>query len=214
VNPAQSTAIRIELPGTLRVTCPPPAAEAACSPAASSAMIGVAILVGAELMFFGGLVTAFLVLRAGAPWWPPPGQPRLPVVVTGINTVILLLSGVIAHKALRALERDERQILVRRLGLAAVLGAFFVMVQGYEWARLLEDGLRVSSGIYGALFVTIVGAHALHVIGGMLALLAVLWMAAKGRYSRDNCGGVEACCLFWSFVVLLWPILYVLVYLS
>jgi len=214
MSPAQSAAMRIDLAGAPHVERPPLESEASYSPAAASATIGVAILVGAELMFFGGLVTAFLVLRAGAAWWPPPGQPRLPVGGTGVNSVILLLSGVLARGGLRAIERDDRQLLVRRLGLAAVLGAVFVMIQGYEWTRLLEHGLRISSGTYGALFVTIVGAHALHVIGGLIALVTVLWLAAKGRYSRDNCGGVEACLIFWTFVVLLWPVLYVLVYIT
>ncbi len=50
------------------------------------------MLLGAETMFFAGLIGAFMVFRVGATNWPPPFQPRLPVGVTGVNTVILLIS--------------------------------------------------------------------------------------------------------------------------
>ncbi len=180
--------------------------------AETNATIGVSILIVAELMFFGGLVTALLVLRAGATWWPPLGQPKLPVAVTGINTIVLLLSGALARGALSAIEQDQRHILVQRLALAAMLGAAFLIIQGYEWVRLIHHGLRVCSGTYGPLFIMIVSAHALHVLGGLFALVAVLWLAMRGHYSRHAHGSVEACVLFWTFVVLLWPVLYVLVY--
>lgn len=51
------------------------------------------VFLASEVMLFAALVSAFLVLRAEAAAWPPPGQPRLPVTVSGLNTVVLLCSG-------------------------------------------------------------------------------------------------------------------------
>lgn len=189
----------VELPGT---------------PALANGIVGVLILIGSEIMFFGGLITAFIVLRAGALWWPPPGQPRLPVLVTGLNTIVLMMSGLAMYRGLSAIRRGESELLRRRIIIAGSLGAVFLLVQGIEWIRLIDHGLKVTSGLYGALFCTLVGAHGLHVAAGLIALMAVLGHAAQGRYDADHHGGVEACWIFWCFVVLLWPVLYVTVYLS
>jgi len=190
-------------------------APVASAPASNTnAIVGVLVLIGAEIMFFGGLVTAFIVLRAGSAWWPPPGQPRLPIGVTGVNSLVLLASGLTMYRALRAVRDDNRQGLLRWTAITALLGAAFLSVQGFEWFRLVHYGLHASASLYGALFYTIVGAHALHVAGGLTALLIVIAHAANHRYGARSHGGVEGCWAFWSFVVALWPLLYVLVYLS
>jgi heme/copper-type cytochrome/quinol oxidase subunit 3 len=145
--------------------------------------------------------------------WPPPFQPRLPVGVTGVNTVILLASAFTMHRALGAVRANERDRLMRFLGVTALLGTLFLIVQGYEWTQLLRFGLTVSSSVYGALFYTLIGCHGLHVFGALVWLLVVLWFARKGSYSRESLVGVETCALYWTFVVGLWPVLYGLVYL-
>lgn len=180
----------------------------------ANAIIGVLVLIGTEIMFFGGFITAFIVLRAGAMWWPPPGQTRLPVGVTGVNSLVLLASGWTMYRALCAVRRDNRQALIRWAAATAILGAIFFSVQGFEWVRLVHYGLNASSSLYGALFYTIVGAHALHVLGGLIALLTVIARAANNRYDDRNYGAVEGCWAFWTFVVALWAVIYVLVYLS
>ncbi len=87
----------------------------------------------------------------------------------------------------------------------AALGALFVALQGREWAALVAYGLTTSSSVYGAFFYTIVGAHALHAIAGVL-VTALLW-------GRGGSGAVSAFALYWYFVVGLWPVLYGVVYL-
>jgi len=190
-----------------------PSRSASLGSRAPNAIVGVAILIAAEMMFFGGLITALLVLRAGAVIWPPPGQPRLPLVATGLNTVVLLGSGLAMWSATHSLRANHLASFKHKLDLAIALGTSFVLVQGYEWLGLLRHGLRVSAGIYGGIFETIVLAHATHVVAGLIALTLVSFRARDSRYSSRSSGGVDACMLYWSFVVLLWPVLYVLVYL-
>src|SRR3970282_1282543 len=72
-------------------------------PIGSNAWLATLMFIGAELMFFAGLIGAFIVFRWGSPIWPPPFQPRLPVGVTGVNTIILLGSAVTMHMGLRAI---------------------------------------------------------------------------------------------------------------
>ena len=183
--------------------------------AISNARLGMLTLLGAELMLFAGLVGAFLVFRMGSITWPPPSQiqVRLPIEVTGINTVILLLSGYTMFRALRAIWTDRQRELRRWLLITGILGSIFLIVQGTEWFRLVHDGLTLSSGVYGSIFYVLIGCHALHVLGAVLWLLSVLVLAATGRFSANCHIGVEVCAIYWTFVVALWPILYVLVYL-
>ena len=177
-------------------------------------VVGLLIFLGTEAMFFAGLMSAFVILRAGAAGWPPPGQPRLPLGISGLNTLVLLASGVTMRAALRALRADRRREVNRWLAATAVLGATFLAVQGSEWVRLLRHGLSVTASVYGALFYTLIGAHGLHVLGALGALGLVLVRARRGRYSAAACRGVELCWIYWCFVVGVWPVLYALVYLG
>lgn len=179
----------------------------------SNARLAVLMLLGAEAMFFAGLIGAFLVFRLGASIWPPPFQPRLPVGVTGINTGILVLSAVTMHWSLRVLRTGDGTRLIRYLAVTAMLGAVFLAIQGYEWLRLLHFGLTVSSSVYGGLFYTLIGFHGLHVLGGLIWLAVVLVHARQGRFSQKRHTGVVTCSMYWTFVVALWPVLYVLIYL-
>ena len=183
-------------------------------PIVPNAVIGTLVFLGAEAMLFGGLISIFLVLRAGDAAWPPADQPRLPILVTAVNTLILLLSGYTMHRAGAALRSDHGRELRQWLTVTVLLGALFLGVQGVEWTRLIGYGLSATQSNYGGTFYTLIGCHALHVLGGVVLLLAVLRGALRGRYTARSCGAVEACRLYWSFVVGVWPLLYVLVYLS
>jgi heme/copper-type cytochrome/quinol oxidase subunit 3 len=178
-------------------------------PLVPSGVLGMAMFIATEVMFFAGLISAFLVLRAQAIGWPPLDQPRLPVGVTGINTLVLLASGWTVLRAVAALRRGERTV-VRWLALTAVLGTLFLAVQGFEWVRLIGFGLTSSSSLYGATFYTLVGAHGLHVLAAVVVLLFALRRAARGGYTSP--GALDPIQMYWLFVVAVWPVLYLLVY--
>ncbi len=182
-------------------------------PLIDNARLATIFLIAAEIMLFAGLVSAFFVLRFGAAVWPPPLQPRLPIAVTGLNTVVLLASSVAVAAAVRALSRGPVSHVIARLRIAAALGATFLVVQGYEWVRLIGFGLTASSGAYGGTFYTLIGAHAVHVIGALVWLAIAVAYVRSGRFRPESSGGLRACALYWHFVVGLWPILYVSVYL-
>lgn len=188
--------------------------HAAPDPPIAPAVLATVFLIAGEVMLFAGLIFGFWVLRLGAPVWPPPLQPRLPLEVTGANTLVLLASSATMIAAVRALRRGDRALLVQRLTASGALGAVFLAVQGYEWVRLVGFGLTVSSGTYGATFYTLIGAHAAHVVVALAWLTAVMWLVASGRSGGERTAPVAACALYWHFVVTLWPILYVSVYLA
>ena len=190
---------------------PPPPSRP--EPVISNARLGLMMFIGAEVMFFAGLIGAFLVLRLSSEVWPPPAQPRLPVWITGFNTLVLLVSGLAMHRASLAARLRDQVRLSGWLLTTAVLGALFLCIQGYEWVRLIGFGLTMWSGLYGSTFYALIGLHGLHVIGA-LVWVAVVWsFARQGRYAAGHTVGVETCTMYWTFVVALWPVLYGLVYL-
>jgi cytochrome c oxidase subunit 3 len=135
------------------------------------------------------------------------------VGITGVNTAILIASAVTMHWSLRAVRANDRQRLIRYLALTATLGGIFLVIQGFEWLRLIHFGLTVSSSVYGGLFYTLIGFHGLHVLGALIWLLVVFVQAKRGHFSRKGHVGLQTCAMYWTFVVALWPVLYGLVYL-
>lgn len=165
----------------------------------NNVFFGMMLLLTTEAMFFAGLISAYLVARGNAAVWPPADQPRLPMPITAINTVILVLSGLSAVVSFRKKS-------VRLMIIAAVLGLLFLLIQGSEWVRMLSFGLTTVSSIYGAFFYLIVGAHGVHVAAGLLLLLVLLWKAKNGSVWIAGT-------IYWAFVVAIWPVLYFLVYI-
>ena len=177
------------------------------------ARLGLALFIIAEIMFFAGLISAFVVFRFSPVQWPPPDQPRLPIEVTAVNTFILLLSGLTFHLAFKALKTGKSGSFKNLLAVTAALGFVFLAVKGMEWVKLLRFGLTAHESIFGGFFYCLVGTHAVHVTGGLLALLWVFNKAWKGSYNSQKTLGVDLCRMYWFFVVGLWPILFALVYL-
>lgn len=179
-------------------------------PLLPSQVLGVLIFVLTEVMFFAGLVSAFSIAKASAVLgWPPPGQPRLPVLATALSTGVLLLSGASLFYAGRAFARRRRSARSPFL-LALALGAGFVFFQGSEWVALVGEGLTLTSSQHGSFFYLVVGAHALHATLALAVMLAAWRRLLRGTLSHE---AFQALRVFWYFVVLLWPVLYYLVYL-
>lgn len=179
-------------------------------PVVPNGVLGMLIFVATEVMFFSGLISAFVIGKSNAlGGWPPPGQPRLPIEETALNTAALLASGVALYFANRAFQKDSPNTK-RLLGLAIGLGGFFVLFQGAEWVALIGEGLTITSGQLGGYFYLLVGTHALHVVAGFLILLYTYRKLAEHELDRFTFWPAQ---IFWYFVVGVWPILYWQVYL-
>jgi cytochrome c oxidase subunit III len=178
-------------------------------PVLPSAVLAMLIFVSTEVMLFAGLISAFLILRASAVGaWPPPGQPRLPLEETAINTAALLASGFLLWRARRAFA-DSPARAQRPLTIAMILGAFFVLFQGYEWLMMIRQGLTLTSSNHGSFFYLIVGLHGAHVVAGLTVLSWAWWRLRSGFLAGSSFAAAQ---VFWFFVVGLWPVLYFLVY--
>jgi cytochrome c oxidase subunit 3 len=179
-------------------------------PVLPNGVLGMLLFVATEVMFFSGLISAFVIGKSNAiGGWPPPGQPRLPIEETALNTVALLASGVALYFANRAFKNDSPNTK-RLLLLSIALGGFFVLFQGAEWVALIGEGLTLTSGQLGGFFYLLVGTHALHVAAGFLILLYTYRRLSRDDLDRFTFWPAQ---IFWYFVVGVWPILYWQVYL-
>ena len=177
-------------------------------------ILGMYLFIASELILFITLLFILFWLRSGlVAEWPPPDQPRLPIGITGINTLFLLVSGYTMLRAYQAVKQNASRQLTRWLMITCVLGVVFLTVQGFEWIRLIRFGLSMTSSLYGAMFYSIIGLHAVHVLVTVLVLLYLWVRSSTGVYTADKHTGVVLGYMFWLFVVLIWPILYILVYL-
>ena len=192
----------------------PSGSPSVVSPGANANVLGMLVFIASEAVLFLTLIVTFAVVRAGYPEWPPSDQPRLPVMASFLNTLVLLGSGAAMFGAWRSIRRGRVRSSRRLLTGATLLGLLFLAVQGVEWIRLIDFGLTVTRNIYGAVFYVMIGMHALHVFIAILGLLYVSRRLARGAYTREAHDGLTMGGMFWGFVVLIWPVLFIFVYLS
>ncbi|HEX4642077.1 MAG TPA: cytochrome c oxidase subunit 3 [Candidatus Acidoferrales bacterium] len=196
---------------TTTIEAPIAAGASAADKRLPNSVLAMIIFVVLEIMFFAALMSAHTIAKATAMGgvWPPAGQPRLPVERTAFNTAILLLSGALLFLASRRARHGYEKAHAYLAGAIAT-GIAFVLLQGVEWVALLREGLTMTSSAHGAFFYLIVGAHALHAVVASAVLAAIYFPMRRGTLGPSTFAATQ---VFWYFVVLLWPVIYLRVYL-
>lgn len=173
--------------------------------------VGMVVFLGSWAMMFAALFFAYAVVRARAPAWPPPDQPALPLLLPGVNTLVVLASSGVVARAVRAHALGRHHRASAGLVAGAVLGALFLGLQVQVWVGLWRAGLLPDGGPYPSVFYALTTFHALHVLAGLAALVLLAVRARRGRATRS---AVRLWGMFWHFVGALWGALYVAVYLA
>ena len=127
--------------------------------------------------------------------------------------MILLMSSLTMVLAVTAARRrDDRNTKVW-LCVTALLGACFVAGQVYEFTTFYREGLGFTTSLFSSSFYTLTGFHGVHVSVGIVILLSVVGMIARGRTPSDKSELVEIVGLYWHFVDIVWILIFTLVYL-
>ena len=179
----------------------------------SSSLLGMVLFIASEVMFFGGLFGAYFTIRSAAPEWPPPDTPHLSAPYAAILTTILVTSSVTMQFGVWAIRRNNQRRLILWLAVSLVLGAIFLALQALEYANLIEEGLTLSSGVFGSTFYTLTGFHGAHVAGGAAFILIVLLRARSGQFTARYHDTVEMASYYWHFVDVVWIGLFCTIYL-
>ena len=177
----------------------------------SNSQIAMIVFIAAELMFFSGLISTFLVFRFSGEPWPPPFQPRLPIFLTAINTILLMISSFTMWQTQKKIQQNSN--FLSSFSITIFLGFTVLLIQGFEWVKMLNFGLSAKSTPYGSTFYVIIGTHGAHVLGAVLWLLLLFSKILIIKPKKIENSNISLCAMYWHMVVGLWPILFILVYL-
>ena len=166
-------------------------------------LLGVAIFIASESVFFLAVVLAYVAYRdAGL----ATAKANLDVSRTAIFSVALFASSGTVALAGRA--RGPKW-----LAATMVLGTLFLIGQGSEYARLLSERIGPGSALFGTTFFTLTGLHGLHLVAGLVAL-AALFTAHLRSAKAVRPVAWEAVGLYWHFVDAVWVVVFSVVYLG
>jgi cytochrome c oxidase subunit III len=164
------------------------------------------VAIGSILMMFAGLTSAYIVKRNQANWQTF----DLPVAFWFSTVAVVLSSGTI-WLALKSFK--ERQMSKYRMLMLAtmVLGAAFIVLQIIGFQQLWHKGITLQGNVSYSFLYVIVGLHALHVIGGVIALIVMSLLAFSSKKRNYSTVPVELMSTYWHFVDILW--IYLLLFL-
>lgn len=169
---------------------------------------GMLLLVGAEVVFFVGLIWVALEVRRRAPVWPPADAPPLDLPLLAATTTVLLASAATMLVAQRAAHARREQALRLALVATVALAAAFMAGQWLEFRHIGGWRTDPAQGVtFRTLFNVLAGFHAAHVAAGALLLGAVLVRALRGRLDAARHTFVDGAALFWYLVAAVWLVL-------
>ncbi len=192
---------------------------------ADTAQAGMWLFLATEVMFFGALFLTFLVCRHQHPDGFRLAASHTNLTYGTINTVLLVTSSAVFTGGLALMKGGRTRPVLWTSLAAGALGALFLVLKGFEWAEDFNGHLFPGPGfgltgpdsggaqIFYAFYFVATGLHGVHMLIG-LGLVA--WLARKakaGEFDRGWQTPVEVVGLYWSFVDMVWLIMYPLIYL-
>lgn len=174
-----------------------------------AAKIGLGVLLAALGSLFALLISAYLMRMQLADWRPVP-KPAL----LWINTGVLMLSSAALQWAQTAVRR--RTLAGVRAGLltAAAAAILFLVGQLFAWQQLTSTGYALTFNPASSFFYLITALHGVHLMGGIVALGAVILRARRGFDSGRLRLSLDLCSMYWDFLLLMWLVLFGLLLLT
>ena len=176
----------------------------------SRGRVGMYCLIAAESAIFTIFVVAYLFYLGKSLTGPLPKDVlHVPIVYT----VCLLSSSVTVHMAVRRTATGEMRSFALWWIATILLGGAFLFGTAREWAHLiLDDGLTISTNLFGTTYYSLVGLHAFHVTMGLLALLTVATFYFTAEMRREHAERLEVLAMYWHFVDAVWVVVFTVVY--
>ena len=179
-----------------------------------NAKLGIWLFLASEVMLFGGLFSAYVLLRTGNPFFMV-NQHHLSVPLAALNTVILITSSVTMVMAWVSLKLDNIKKYKIYMALTLLCSFGFLVIKYIEYTSKFDHGLFPSTNNFLAIYFTLTGLHGLHVIGGILVNGYFfgpgikMWNTEPERFTNR----IEVAGLYWHFVDLVWIFLFPALYL-
>jgi cytochrome c oxidase subunit 3 len=175
------------------------------------ARFGMWLFLASEIMFFAGFIGAYVVLRMANPEMAVLGQAELSWKLAGFNTIVLIVSSLTMVLAVNAISKGNRGKCEDMILVTAALGTLFLVVKGFEYAAKFDHGIYPASSTFWSAYFLMTGFHGLHVLGGIVAMIFLVFSVKF--YGPERYAKVENIALYWHFVDLVWIFLFPIVYL-
>jgi heme/copper-type cytochrome/quinol oxidase subunit 3 len=174
--------------------------------------LGMWAFLGSECLFFGSLISTYLLYRGSSIQGPFPAD-VYDIPYTSVSSFVLLMSSLTMVLALNAIQRGDQRRLRAWLLATALLGVTFVGGQVFEFTVFVKEGLSLSRNLFGSSFFVLTGFHGAHVTVGILMLLSLYGTSLAGRLPTEKALRVELVGLYWHFVDIVWIVIFTVVYL-
>jgi cytochrome c oxidase subunit 3/cytochrome o ubiquinol oxidase subunit 3 len=167
-------------------------------------------LIAAEAAIFTIFVVAYIFYLGKSVTGPTPKDVlHAPILFT----ICLLSSSFTVHLAVRELVRGKTTVFARWWLLTIALGAIFLFGTAREWRHLIfDEGLTISTNLFGTTYYSLVGLHAFHVTVGLVAMATVALFWVLGHVTKEHSERVEVLSLYWHFVDAVWVVVFTVVY--
>ena len=207
----------------------------------NASSLGMWLFLAQEVMFFGGLFTAYMIYRTQNALDFAIASSELDIWLGGINTAILIASSFTMAMAVKKAMLSEKRALVVNLVLTLILGSAFLVIKYFEYSAKFEHStvpgahfefhvdddlitkfqlsperlntMEDRAEIFFSLYFMMTGLHALHMVIGIGIGIWLLFPAMAGKFNMDYHNPVENFGLYWHFVDLVWIFLFPLLYL-
>lgn len=176
--------------------------------------VGTIVWLSSELMFFAGLFAMYFTHRSvNFEFWPEYSG-LLDVPYALFFTTILVASSFTCQAGVFAAERGDARRMRFWFMITFVMGSVFMGGQVAEYAKLVSEGLTLSSSSYGSVFYLTTGFHGLHVAGGLVAFLFVIASSYTGKvFTHAKATRAVVVSYYWHFVDIVWIGLFAMIYL-
>lgn len=190
-----------------------------------TALDGMWLFLATEVLFFGALFLSWLVSRHFHPQGFADAARHTEILIGSLNTALLVTSSFAFSSGVGFIERGDVRSMVRACLVTALLGIAFIVLKGLEWHDDFSEHLVPGPGfavtgvdtggaeIFFCFYFLATAVHAVHMLVGLGLIAWLLLRARRGAFSADSHTPVEVVSLYWSFVDVIWLILYPLIYL-
>ncbi len=162
-------------------------------------------------MMFAGLTSAFVVSKSRVDWLK---DFELPIAFY-ISTLVIIGCSVTFYLAKKAIQKDNKSQTTIMLLATLVLGVLFVVSQFVGFGQIIESGYYMTgegSSITVTFLYIIAFMHLLHLAGGLISLLIIIYNHFKQKYNSTQTLGIELGAMYWHFLDLLWVLLFLFLY--
>ncbi|TVP58230.1 MAG: cytochrome oxidase subunit III [Gemmatimonadales bacterium] len=178
----------------------------------SNFKLGFWTFLASECLFFGTLISTYMVYKGTALVGPYPAE-IFSVITTTVSTTVLLFSSLAMVLALDAVQKANKKAALWWLFAVIAMGGIFLGMEFQSYLKYIDYGLTLTSSTFGSSYYVLTGTHKVHVLFGMIWMGILGWRIYTNRIGPPQAEQVEVAGLYWHFVDIIWIVIFTLVYL-